>query len=105
MGFPSIPGVTYNGLMTTGDVFDFGPLFNDGILTILPPLFVASPYPAFVPRTDSDGNDVAGVRLPRSPSHWQHTPAGAYAAPRLLETICVMRSARSWTSIRHRLNG
>jgi len=65
MGFPSIPGVTYNGLMTTGDLFDFGPFSNDGILAILPPLFIGSPYPAFVPRTDADGNDVAGVRLPQ----------------------------------------
>ena len=65
MGFPSIPGVTYNGLMTTGDLFDFGPFSNDGILTTLPPLFIGSPYPAFVPRTDADGNDVAGVRLPQ----------------------------------------
>ena len=65
MGFPSIPGVTYNGLMTTGDLFDFGPFSNDGILTTLPPLFIGSPYPAFVPRTDTDGNDVAGVRLPQ----------------------------------------
>jgi Alpha/beta hydrolase domain len=65
MGFPSIPGATYNGLMTTGDLFDFGPFSNDGILTTLPPLFIGSPYPAFVPRTDADGNDVAGVRLPQ----------------------------------------
>ena len=65
MGFPSIPGVTYNGLMTTGDLFDFGPFSNDGILTTLPPLFIGSPYPVFVPRTDADGNDVAGVRLPQ----------------------------------------
>ena len=65
MGFPSIPGVTYNGLMTRGDLFDFGPFSNDGILTTLPPLFIGSPYPAFVPRTDADGNDVAGVRLPQ----------------------------------------
>jgi Alpha/beta hydrolase domain len=63
-GFPSIPGVTYNGLMTTGDLFDFGPFFGDGILTTLPPLFLGSPYPALIPRTDPDGNDVAGVRLP-----------------------------------------
>jgi hypothetical protein len=27
-------------------VFDFGPLFEDGILTILPPYLVGSPYPA-----------------------------------------------------------
>lgn len=65
VGFPSIPAVTYNGLMTTGDLLDFGPLFNDGMLTTLPPLFLGSPYPAFVPRTDTDGNDVAGMRLPQ----------------------------------------
>ena len=64
VGFPDIPGVTYNGLMTTGDLFDYGPLFDDGILTILPPVFAGSPYPAFVPKTDADGNDIAGVRLP-----------------------------------------
>ena len=27
-------------------------------------LLVGSPYPAFVPKTDADGNDVAGIRLP-----------------------------------------
>jgi Alpha/beta hydrolase domain len=63
-GFPSIPGITYNGLMTTGDLFHYGPLFDTGILTILPPIFLGSPYPVFVPRTDSDGNDMAGIRLP-----------------------------------------
>jgi hypothetical protein len=25
---------------------------------------LGSPYPALVPRTDSDGNDIAGIRLP-----------------------------------------
>lgn len=65
VGFPSIPGVTYNGLMTTGDLFEFGPLFGDGILTTVPPVFLGSPYPAFVPRTDADGNDLAGIRLPQ----------------------------------------
>ena len=64
VGFPSIPGVTYNGRTTTGDLFDFGPLFGQGILTTLPPLLLGSPYPVFVPTTDADGNDVAGVRLP-----------------------------------------
>ena len=65
VGFPAIPAVTYNGLMTTADLLDFGPLFGDGILTTLPPLILGSPYPAFVPRTDADGNDVAGIRLPQ----------------------------------------
>ena len=64
VGFPQIPGVTFNGLMTTGDLFDYGPSFNDGILTILPPHLLGSPYPVFVPRTDPDGNDLAGIRLP-----------------------------------------
>ena len=27
---PEIPGVTYNGLMTTGDLFDYGPFFSEG---------------------------------------------------------------------------
>jgi hypothetical protein len=50
--------------MTTGDLFDYGSFFDNGILTILPPLLLGSPYPAFVPRTDGDGNDIAGIRLP-----------------------------------------
>jgi len=64
VGFPDIPGATYNGLMTTGDLFDYGPSFEQGILTTLPPRPLGSPYPAFVPKTDSDGNDIAGIRLP-----------------------------------------
>jgi hypothetical protein len=64
VGFPSIPGVVYNGRNHTGDLFDFGPFFDKGILTILPPKLVGTPYPNLVPKTDADGNDVAGVRLP-----------------------------------------
>jgi Alpha/beta hydrolase domain len=64
VGFPAIPGVTYNGRMHTGDLFDFGPQVDAGILTILPPKFLGSPYPADVPRTDADGNTLAGIRLP-----------------------------------------
>jgi len=70
VGFPSIPGVRYTGLMTTGDLFDFGRRFDDGILDvktrdggIVPPV-VGSPYPVFVPATDADGNEIAGVRFP-----------------------------------------
>jgi hypothetical protein len=63
-GFPNIPGVKYNGRMHTGDLFDFGPRFDEGILTIWPPRIVGTPYPALVPKTDVDGNDIAGVRLP-----------------------------------------
>jgi hypothetical protein len=63
-GFPRVPGVTYNGRMHTGDLFDYGPRFTEGILTLLPPRLLGTPYPALVPKTDQDGNDMAGVRLP-----------------------------------------
>ncbi|PWT82428.1 MAG: hypothetical protein C5B57_08690 [Blastocatellia bacterium] len=74
MGFPNIPGVTYTGLKTTRYRLEYGPdYYTLGIPTTNPPL-VTSPYednslngpiyPSFVPKTDSDGNDIAGVRLP-----------------------------------------
>ena len=73
-GFPSIPGVTNNGLKTTRYLLNYGPdFYKTGIAAMNPPKFAApyqdNPangpiYPSFVPRTDSDGNDIAGVRLP-----------------------------------------
>jgi len=89
-GFPHIPGVTYTGLKTTRYRFDCGngsngPFYdprspNFGIPLVQPPNnadgkpipfgppFEDNPkngpiYPSFVPRTDEDGNDIAGVRL------------------------------------------
>ena len=86
MGFPDIPSpfadtpgplVTYTGLKTTRYHFDYGLNFYEtGIATINPPVFpfMATSYqddprngpiyPSFIPKTDSDGNDIAGVRLP-----------------------------------------
>ena len=84
------PFVTYTGLKTTRYLFDYGPDFYvTGIATINPPVITVVPgdlppggdgsvrtttyqdnpangpiYPSFVPKTDSDGNDIAGVRLP-----------------------------------------
>jgi len=79
VGFPDIPGVTYTGLKTTRYLRDYGSSgYYDGgpfggIPTLNPPV-VAIPYqdngangpiyPSFVPKTDSDGNEIAGVRLP-----------------------------------------
>jgi hypothetical protein len=85
MGFPNIPTafpadtpalVTYTGLKTTRYHFDYGLNFYEtGIATINPPTFpFTTPsyqddprngpiYPSFIPKTDSDGNDIAGVRL------------------------------------------
>jgi hypothetical protein len=73
VGFPSIPGVKYTGLMTTRYRYNYGPRFDQGIMDINPPAAPApyqgnaahGPiYPAYVPKTDADGNDIAGVRLP-----------------------------------------
>ncbi len=72
--YVGIPGVTYTGLKTTRYRFDYGSAFyQTGIPTINPP-FITPPYednpangpiyPSYVPKVDSDGNDMAGVRLP-----------------------------------------
>jgi hypothetical protein len=65
LGFPTIPGVTYTGVVTTRRLFDFGPSFDEGIVTRVAPTFVDRPaYPSFVSKTDEDGNEIAGIRLP-----------------------------------------
>jgi hypothetical protein len=74
VGFPSIPHVTYTGLKTTRYRFNYGkdfyqtfvPTINPPVIT---PLYEDNPangpiYPSFVPKTDSDGNDIVGIRLP-----------------------------------------
>jgi hypothetical protein len=74
VGFPAIPGVTYTGLKTTRYRFNYGPNFYDtGVPTINPPVITppyednpanGKIYPSYVPKTDKDGNDIAGIRLP-----------------------------------------
>jgi hypothetical protein len=64
VGFPHIPGVAYNGRMHTGDMLDFGPQADAGLITTLSPVLLGAPYPALVPKTDADGNAVSGIRLP-----------------------------------------
>jgi hypothetical protein len=73
VGFPKIPGVAYTGLKSTRYLLNYGPNFySTGIMTINPPA-ITTPmfdnkangpiYPSFVPKTDVDGNDIAGVHL------------------------------------------
>jgi len=62
---PVTPYVAYNGILHTGDLLDFGPQFDQGIISIIPPSMpIATPYTIFVPKTDADGNDIAGIRVP-----------------------------------------
>ena len=66
LGWPDIPGVTYNGLITTRYLLDFGMDFDSGILSNSPPSVVGRPaYPIFVSKVDEDGNELAGIRLPQ----------------------------------------
>ena len=74
VGFPNIPGVTYTGLKTTRYRFNFGPNFYQTFIPTINPPVITPPYednpangpiyPSYVPKTDSDGNDIAGIRLP-----------------------------------------
>ena len=74
VGFPSIPGVTYTGLKTTRYRLNYGPDFYQTFIPTINPPVITPPYednpangpiyPSYVPKTDSDGNDIAGIRLP-----------------------------------------
>jgi Alpha/beta hydrolase domain len=65
LGWPNIPGVLYTGVITTRYFLDFGPDFDNGILSNYPPSVAGRPsYPIFVSKVDADGNEIAGVRLP-----------------------------------------
>ena len=87
VGFPNIPSVTYTGLKTTRYRFNWGndhfydprspnfgipfvnpPINNKGVSLPFAPPYEDNPnngpiYPSFVPNTDRDGNDIAGIRL------------------------------------------
>jgi hypothetical protein len=74
VGFPHIPSVTYTGLKTTRYRFNYGPNFYQTFIPTINPPAGGPPYednsangliyPSYVPKTDSDGNDIAGIRLP-----------------------------------------
>lgn len=64
VGWPAIPGARYTGLATVRTLMDFGPQAARGILANYPPVVTDTVYPAFVPKVDADGNDIAGIRLP-----------------------------------------
>jgi hypothetical protein len=64
VNWPTIPDVLYTGLITVRNLFNFGPLFDQGIITIEPPVATGHYYPSFVSKVDVDGNELAGIRLP-----------------------------------------
>jgi hypothetical protein len=61
--FPAIPGVNQPHEANEAYRLDFGPNWQEGILSIQPPR-IGQPFPVVVPQVDSDGNECDGVRLP-----------------------------------------
>ena len=64
LGFPTIPKAQYSGLITVRNYWDFGPTISAGVYTNFPGLPTGKFYPNSVSKVDSDGNDIAGIRLP-----------------------------------------
>ncbi|WLE96150.1 MAG: alpha/beta hydrolase domain-containing protein [Candidatus Electrothrix communis] len=68
IGFPNIPGMTYTGLLNELTLIDYGPdydaLNESGILQEPPFLVTGADYTVLVPKVDSDGNEVAGIKSP-----------------------------------------
>jgi hypothetical protein len=60
---PAIPGVNRPHEASQAYRLDFGPNWQQGILSIQPPK-VGPAFPVLVPQVDADGNERDGVRLP-----------------------------------------
>ncbi len=73
-GFPNIPGVRYYGLYNRQLFLDYGPNIIRGRMDVHPPTQIGNGgYTVLVPKVDSDGNDLAGIRLPAI-----QVPVGTY---------------------------
>ena len=60
--FRTVPGVRFPDRITRPLHLDFGPDTAKGIPTY--PAKTAEPYPSYVSKLDTDGNEVAGIRPP-----------------------------------------
>lgn len=79
LGFPRIPGVAYTGVASIRELYDYGPEFDRGIISSLPPRETGRAYPTLVPKVTPDGIDVAGLQLPD-----MAVPLGTYTGWNLL---------------------
>lgn len=63
--FPKIPGAVLPAGPSRLPLYDYGPDYDRGFLTQLPPAVEPGrEYPIFVAQVDDDGNDAAGLRSP-----------------------------------------
>jgi hypothetical protein len=65
LAFPAIPGVSLPRSVHRALRLDFGPQWEQRKIITQQPPDVGTPFPVFVPQVDSDGNEIAGVRLPQ----------------------------------------
>ena len=64
-GFPKIPGVRFAALHNRQLFLNYGPAILRGKMTVHPPQpIVDRAYAILVPKVDTDGNDLGGIRLP-----------------------------------------
>lgn len=63
-GFPQIPGVALPRGPSRLELMDFGPDIDRGLIAKDPPDLPGGEYCVQVPATDTDGNDIAGIRVP-----------------------------------------
>ncbi len=71
---PAIPAMNRPHEANTAYRLDFGPSWQEGILSVQPPK-VGPAFAVLVPQVDADGNETDGVRLPQVT-----VPLGTYAS-------------------------
>jgi alpha/beta hydrolase family protein len=81
VGFPEIPGVSYTGVASVRELYDYGPEFDGGLISCWPPVPTGRAYPTLVPKVTADGIDLPGVQLPDLA-----VPVGTYTGWNLLAT-------------------
>jgi len=64
VGFPKIPGVQFPSGPNPKRRVDYGLEYEKGIINKVLPGYLSKIYPVLVPRVNSDGNEIAGIRLP-----------------------------------------
>ncbi len=71
--FPKIPGIEVEKHPLVARRLDFGPEFRSLGIATIEPAKLGKPYPILVPQVNSDGNEMAGIRLPEI-----QVPLGTY---------------------------
>jgi hypothetical protein len=79
--FPPIPDINTPSEASGAQRLDFGPQWQQGILSVQPPR-VGKAFPVLVPQVDADGNERDGVRLPEVV-----VPLGTYAGWNLRDPL------------------